>query len=83
MASGVLLAAATLALSGCGVVVLYKTPQYGYAGRPVPPSKILERVLAAYTGNGSSGGLEILDGLRDLRGNVQNTPAELQHLGLL
>ncbi|MGA7158983.1 MAG: hypothetical protein WBY53_19210 [Acidobacteriaceae bacterium] len=74
VASGVLLATATLALSGCGVVVLYKTPEYGYAGRPVPPSKLLERVLAAYTGNGtSSGGLEILDGLRDLRGNVQNT----------
>lgn len=71
--SGVLLAAATLSLSGCGVVVLYKTPQYGYAGRPVPPSKLLERVLAAYSGTGTSGGLEILDGLRDLRGNVQNT----------
>ncbi len=71
VASGVLLATATLALSGCGVVVLYKTPEYGYAGRPVPPSKLLERVLAAYTG--ASGGLEILDGLRNLRGNVQNT----------
>lgn len=73
VASGVLLATATLALSGCGVVVLYKTPEYGYAGRPVPPSKILERVLAAYSANGSAGGLEILDGLRNLRGNVQNT----------
>lgn len=29
--------------------------------------------MAAYTSNGSSGGLEILDGLRDLRGNIQNT----------
>ncbi len=73
IASGLLLAAATLALSGCGVVVLYKTPQYGYSGRPVPPSQMLQRVLAAYTANGSSGGLEILDGLRDLRGNIQNT----------
>jgi hypothetical protein len=76
VASGVLLATATLALSGCGVVVLYKTPQFGYAGRPIPPSQMLERVLAAYSGTGApsgSGGLEILDGLRDLRGNVQNT----------
>ncbi len=75
VASGILLATATLALSGCGVVVLYKTPQYPYSGRPVPPSKLLERVLAAYsaTGPSGSGGLEILDGLRDLRGNVQNT----------
>jgi hypothetical protein len=76
IASGILLATATLALSGCGVVVLYKAPEYGYAGRPVPPSGLLERVLAAYSGTGApsgSGGLEILDGLRDLRGNVQNT----------
>jgi hypothetical protein len=73
VASGILLATATLALSGCGVVVLYKTPQYTYDGRPVPPSKLLERVLAAYSATGSSGGLEILDGLRDLRGNVENT----------
>ena len=71
--SGLLLAAVTLVFSGCGVEVLYKTPEYGYAGRPVPPSKLLERVLAAYTANGSSGGLEILDGLRDLRSNIQNT----------
>jgi hypothetical protein len=73
MASGILLATATLALSGCGVVVLYKTPQYPYAGRPIPPSKLLERVMAAYSATGQSGGLEIIDGLRDLRGNVQNT----------
>jgi hypothetical protein len=71
--SGFVLATATLALSGCNVEVLYKAPQYGYAGRPVPPSKLLQRVLAAYTANGTSGGLEIIDGLRDLRGNIQNT----------
>ncbi len=73
IASGILLATATLALSGCGVVVLYKTPEYTYSGRPVPPSKLLERVLVAFSATGNSGGLEILDGLRDLRGNVQNT----------
>jgi hypothetical protein len=73
LASGLFLVTATLALSGCGKFVLYKVPEYGYAGRPIPPSKMLERVLASYTANGSSGGLEILDGLRDLRGNVQNT----------
>ena len=73
VASCLLLVAATLSLSGCNVNVLYKIPQYGYAGRPVPPSQLLERVLTAYTANGSSGGLEIIDGLRDLRGNVQNT----------
>jgi hypothetical protein len=78
VASGVLLAAATLALSGCGVVVLNKAPEFGFAGRPVPPSLLLQRVLAAFSGSGAgasggSGGLEILDGLRDLRSNIQDT----------
>jgi hypothetical protein len=73
VASGLFLATATLALVGCGVTVLYKVPEYNYAGRPIPPSQLLQRVLAAYTANGTAGGLEILDGLRDLRGNVQNT----------
>ena len=66
------MAAAMSVLAGCGVHVLYKDPTNTYAGRPIPPSNLLERVLASYT-NGSSGGLEILDGYRDLRGNVQNT----------
>ena len=73
LASSVLLAAATLALSGCGHVVLYKTPENNYAGRPIPPSKLLARVLATYTANGSQGGAVMLDGERDLRGNIQNT----------
>jgi hypothetical protein len=72
LASGLLLATASLALTGCGNRVYYY-PEYNYAGRPIPPSGLLQRVLASYTINGSSGGLEILDGLRDLRGNVQNT----------
>jgi hypothetical protein len=73
IASGLFLVTATLALSGCGKYVIYKTPEYGYAGRPIPPSQLLERVLASYTANGTSGGAEILDGYRDLRGNVENT----------
>jgi hypothetical protein len=73
VASGLLLATATLVLAGCGVVVIDKTPEFGFAGRPIPPSKLIQRVMAAFTANGTSGGLEILDGLRDLRGNVQNT----------
>jgi hypothetical protein len=73
IASGLFLLTAALALSGCGKYVIYKTPEYGYAGRPIPPSKLLERVLATYSANGTSGGAEILDGYRDLRGNVENT----------
>jgi hypothetical protein len=72
LASGLLLATASLALTGCANKVYYY-PEYNYSGRPIPPSGLLQRVLASFTINGSSGGLEILDGLRDLRGNVQNT----------
>jgi len=72
MCTGVLLALATLALTACGNVI-YKDPTYQYSGRPIPPSGLIQRVLAAYTSNGSAGGLEILDGYRDLRSNVQDT----------
>jgi hypothetical protein len=65
--------AVSFALSGCSQYVLYKAPEYNFAGRPTPPSLLLHRVLAAYSANGSSGGIEILDGERDLRRNVQNT----------
>ena len=65
--------ASTLAVSGCHAP-LYYYPQYNFAGRATPPSGLQQRVLATYTANGSSGGgAEILDGLRDLRFNVQNT----------
>jgi len=70
--AGLLLAATALSLTACGNII-YREPASNYAGRPIPPSGLLERVMAAYTANGSQGGLEILDGLRDLRSNVQNT----------
>jgi hypothetical protein len=69
---GLLLAVVTVALSSCGQQ-LYKTPQYTFANRPVPPSKLLQRVLVGVTLNGTTGALEILDGNRDIRSNVQNT----------
>lgn len=61
-----------LGLSSCAQN-LYPRPQYNFAGRPTPPSGLGERVLVSLTPSGSSGALEILDGLRDIRGNVQNT----------
>ena len=70
--AGLLLASAALSLTACGNII-YREPEYNYSGRPIPPSGLLERVLASYTSNGSQGGLEILDGLRDIRSNVQNT----------
>jgi hypothetical protein len=71
LVAGIFLTALTLTLTACKV--LYKTPQYNFAGRPIPPSQMLQRVLATYTEGGSSGGAQMLDGLRDLRGNIQNT----------
>ena len=62
----------TLCLSGCHAP-LYYYPQYNFAGRATPPSGLQQRVLASFTGNGTSGGAEILDGLRDIRFNIQNT----------
>ena len=70
--SGLLLAAATLSLTACANII-YHEPQYQYAGRAVPPSGLLQRVLASYTIDGSRGGLQMIDGLRDLRTNVQDT----------
>jgi hypothetical protein len=69
--AGIFLAAFTLSLTACHV--LYKTPEFNFAGRPIPPSKMLERVLATYTSGGLSGGAQMIDGERDLRGNIQNT----------
>ncbi|HWZ49857.1 MAG TPA: hypothetical protein VNW54_00170 [Granulicella sp.] len=48
-------------------------PAYNFAGRPTPPSLLQERVLVGLTTNGTTGELEILDGLRDLRSNIQYT----------
>ncbi|WP_263370745.1 hypothetical protein [Granulicella cerasi] len=70
--AGLLLVTAVLSMSGCSTV-LYYHPGYTYSGRPTPPSGLYQRVLVTYTTNGSSGGAVMLDGLRDLRGNIQNT----------
>jgi len=71
LVAGIFLTALTLTLTACKV--LYKVPEFNFAGRPIPPSQMLQRVLATFTNGGTSGGAQILDGLRDLRGNVQNT----------
>jgi len=73
-ASGLLLAATTLAFSGCGQN-LYKFPQYTFAGRPIPPSQLAFRVMVGIQNPSafSGGQLEILDANRDIRNNVENT----------
>jgi hypothetical protein len=62
---------AALASSGC-YQDLYKFPTNNFAGRPIPPSLLANRVLVGLT-NGVSGVLQILDANRDLRMNIQNT----------
>jgi hypothetical protein len=70
---GLLIAAVTLGLTACGQQ-FYKFPQFTFANRPIPPSKLANRVMVSVTANGGiSGSLQILDALRDLRNNVQNT----------
>jgi hypothetical protein len=72
---GLLLALSSFALSSChsASYYYYKFPEYNFAGRPVPPSKLAQRVLIGVTGNGSSGGLQIVDASRDIRSNIENT----------
>jgi hypothetical protein len=70
-----LLAFAVLGLSSChsAAYYYYKFPADNFAGRPVPPSKLAQRVMIGITANGSNGLLQIVDASRDIRSNVQDT----------
>jgi hypothetical protein len=72
---GLLIAFATTALTSCHSAnyYAYHFPTYTFANRPIPPSKLAERVMVAVSTNGSTGSLPILDALRDIRSNVENT----------
>ena len=72
---------ATLGLAGCTTPIYYVAAN-NFAGRATPPSGLQQRVLATFTTNGSGGGAEILDGLRDIRSNVQNTIMSFSISGL-
>ena len=61
-----------LGLASCGQN-LYKFPQYNFAGRPIPPSQLANRVMVGITSGLGNGRLQILDANRDIRSNVQNT----------
>ena len=69
-----LIAIASLGLSSChsDAYYYYKFPQYTFADRPVPPSKLANRVMVGLTANGTTGSLELLDASRDIRSTVQN-----------
>jgi len=66
-----------LALCSChsAAYYYYKFPVYTYAGRPVPPSKLAQRVMIGVSVNGNVGNLQIVDASRDIRSNVENTIA--------
>ncbi len=70
-AVSLLLLCAIALLAGCGDRP-YKTTEYQFAGRPVPPSLLTERVLVAIANSSSAGtsALQILDASRDIRFNV-------------
>ena len=72
---GLLLAFATAGLTSChsDIYLAYKFPEFTFANRPVPPSLLANRVMVAVTNGGATGSLQILDALRDLRNNIQNT----------
>ncbi|NYF79794.1 hypothetical protein [Granulicella arctica] len=72
---GLLIAVATLGLTACGPYY-YKFPTYTFANRPIPPSKLAERVMIAVSNvgvAGTSGSLAIVDAKRDIRSNVEDT----------
>jgi hypothetical protein len=73
---GLLIAFATVGLTSCHSdnYLEYKFPQYTFANRPIPPSLLANRVMISVSANGlSTGSLQIVDALRDIRSNVQNT----------
>jgi hypothetical protein len=73
---GLMIAFATAGLTSChsSLYYAYKFPTYTFANRPVPPSKLANRVMIGVTANGTStGSLQIVDAKRDLRNNLQNT----------
>ena len=69
---GLLIAVATLGITSCSANY-YRFPEFNFAGRPIPPSKLANRVMVSVSFNGSQGGLTLLDSLRDIRNNVENT----------
>jgi hypothetical protein len=75
-----MLIAVSLGVSSChsAAYYYYKFPEYNYAGRPIPPSKLAQRVMIATSANGTFGSLQIVDASRDIRSNVENTIPSFQ-----
>jgi hypothetical protein len=69
------MAVASLALTSCHSATFLSTkfPEFTFGNRPVPPSRLMDRVMVAVSTNGITGSLPLLDGLRDIRSNLPNT----------
>ncbi|HWB33055.1 MAG TPA: hypothetical protein VG714_07780 [Acidobacteriaceae bacterium] len=76
----VVLAIVVTGLSSChsAAYYYYKFPADTYAGRPIPPSKLAERVMISVSANGTVGSLQIVDAKRDIRSNVEDTIPSFQ-----
>lgn len=68
---GLFIAFVTLGLTSCDRRY-YDFPQFNFANRPVPPSRLSTRVMVSLTINGSQGALQMLDAQRDIRNNIFN-----------
>ena len=66
-----LLVPVALLIAGCAARPYY-FPANNFAGRPIPPSRLANRVMVAIgnAGAASGGALELLDASRDIRSNV-------------
>ncbi len=70
LATALLSACVLFLLAGCGSRP-YKTTVNQFAGRPVPPSQLTQRVMVGISQSSLAGGsLELLDAKRDIRSNV-------------
>lgn len=68
---GLLLAFVALGLTSCDRRY-YDFPQYNFAGRPTPPSRLANRVMVSITVNGTTGALQMLDAERDIRHSISD-----------
>ncbi len=64
-----MLAIVALGLTSCDRRY-YDFPQYNFAGRPTPPSRLASRVMVSLTVNGTQGALQMIDSQRDIRHTI-------------
>jgi hypothetical protein len=68
---GLLLAIVALGLTSCDRRY-YDFPQFNFANRPTPPSRLAARVLVSISTDGTNGALQMLDAQRDIRNSIFN-----------